>query len=75
MGVSISKCQLLCNVPIWGVTMSLFDIYLAFRNVNQIGYYTTLLNSVGAAEFSTLPKPHNSTATSPVYLSQPSPFL
>ena len=38
------------------------------------GYYTTLLNSAGAAEFSPLPKPHNSTATSPIYLSQPSPF-
>ena len=47
--------------------MSLFDIYLAFRNVNQIRYYTTLLNSAGAAEFSPLPKPHNSTTTSPIY--------
>ena len=25
-----------CNVPILGVTFSLFDIYLAFRNVNQM---------------------------------------
>ena len=38
------------------------------------GYYTALLNSAGAAEFSPLPKPHISTATSPIYLSQPSPL-
>ena len=30
MGVSISKCQLQYNVPILGVIVSTFDIYLAF---------------------------------------------
>ena len=38
------------------------------------GYYTPLLNSEGGTEFSPLPKPHNSTATSPIYLSQASPL-
>ena len=32
MGVSISKCKL----PILGVTLSLFDTYLAFQNVNEM---------------------------------------
>ena len=30
MGVSISKCQLQCNVPILGVIVSTFDFYLVF---------------------------------------------
>ena len=33
-----------------------------------------MLNSVGAAEFSPPPKPHGSTTTRPLYLSQPSPL-
>ena len=36
MGVSISKCQLKYNVPILGVIVSTFDIYLAFLNANEM---------------------------------------
>ena len=59
------------------VVLLLVSLLLALICVlipTPIGYYTTLLNSVGAPEFSPLPKPHNSTATSPIYLSQPSPL-
>ena len=56
------------------LSSTLVSCSLARQQSIVSGYYTTLLNSVGAAEFSPLPKPHNSTATSPIYLSQPSPF-
>ena len=34
--VSIAAAQLKCHVPIFGFIVSTFDIYLAFRNDNEM---------------------------------------